>query len=171
MCDNIRRPSAKSLLESPYFPSTVKASYLFLAPLHLRAKDGSCLHYAANFAKQGVLKAMGTFAAEMCASFCLSLVVTPLSDTEAEWAYTLLKEFIKSLTPKAVKTIVLPAIQRILQASFEIYFVHFCGTFFLNFLLMEVFVSDYRLFTSKGFYSARLICSRDMESGWQTSIS
>lgn len=115
--DCMRRPSAKSLLESPYFPSTVKASYLFLAPLHLRAKDGSCLHYAANFAKQGVLKAMGTFAAEMCAPFCLSLVVTPLSDTEAEWAYTLLKEFIKSLTPKAVKTIVLPAIQRILQTT------------------------------------------------------
>nr|XP_004298261.2 PREDICTED: probable inactive serine/threonine-protein kinase lvsG isoform X1 [Fragaria vesca subsp. vesca] len=115
--DCMRRPSAKSLLESPYFPSTVKASYLFLAPLHLRAKDGSCLHYAANFAKQGVLKAMGMFAAEMCAPFCLSLVVTPLSDTEAEWAYTLLKEFIKSLTPKAVKTIVLPAIQRILQTT------------------------------------------------------
>ncbi|XP_050372767.1 protein GFS12 isoform X2 [Argentina anserina] len=115
--DCMRRPSAKSLLESPYFPSTVKASYLFLAPLHLRAKDGSCLHYAANFAKQGVLKAMGTFAAEMCAPFCLSLVVTPLSDTEAEWAYTLLKEFIKSLTPNAVKTIVLPAIQKILQTT------------------------------------------------------
>lgn len=121
----IRRPSAKCLLESPYFPTTVKASYLFLAPLQLLAKGGSRLHYAANFAKQGVLKAMGTFAAEMCAPYCLSLVVTPLSDTEAEWAYTLLKEFIKNLTPKAVKRIVLPAIQRILQASFELYFFIF----------------------------------------------
>ncbi|BFG14833.1 hypothetical protein CerSpe_011080 [Prunus speciosa] len=115
--DCMRRPSAKCLLESPYFPTTVKASYLFLAPLQLLAKGGSRLHYAANFAKQGVLKAMGTFAAEMCAPYCLSLVVTPLSDTEAEWAYTLLKEFIKNLTPKAVKRIVLPAIQRILQTT------------------------------------------------------
>lgn len=66
---------------------------------------------------------MGTFAAEMCAPYCLSLVVAPLSDTEAEWAYTVLKEFIKSLTPKAVKAIVLPVIQKILQASFELYFL------------------------------------------------
>ncbi|TQD83516.1 hypothetical protein C1H46_030897 [Malus baccata] len=115
--DCMRRPSAKCLLESPYFPTTVKASYLFLAPLQLLAKGGSCLQYAANFAKQGVLKAMGTFAAEMCAPYCLSFVVTPLSDTEAEWAYILLKEFIKSLTPKAVKTLVLPAIQKILQVA------------------------------------------------------
>ncbi|KAM1086438.1 protein GFS12 [Malus sylvestris] len=115
--DCMRRPSAKCLLESPYFPTTVKASYLFLAPLQLLAKGGSCLQYAANFAKQGVLKAMGTFAAEMCAPYCLSFVVTPLSDTEAEWAYILLKEFIKSLTPKAVKTLVLPAIQKILQTT------------------------------------------------------
>lgn len=118
----IRRPSAKCLLESPYFPTTVKASYLFLAPLQLLAKGGSCLQYAANFAKQGVLKAMGTFAAEMCTPYCLSFVVTPLSDTEAEWAYMLLKEFIKSLAPEAVKTLVLPTIQKILQVSFEIYF-------------------------------------------------
>ncbi|KAK9287648.1 hypothetical protein L1049_016085 [Liquidambar formosana] len=112
-----RRPSAKSLLESPYFPKTVKSSYLFLAPLQLLAKDGSRLHYAANFAKQGALKAMGTFAAEMCAPYCLPLVVNPLSDTEAEWAYILLKEFLKCLKPNAVKTLVLPAIQKILQAT------------------------------------------------------
>ncbi|KAH7517721.1 hypothetical protein FEM48_Zijuj09G0094300 [Ziziphus jujuba var. spinosa] len=99
-----RRPSAKCLLESPYFPATVKASYLFLAPLQLLAKDGSRLRYAASFAMRGALKSMGTLAAEMCAPYCLSLVVTPLSDLESEWAYTLLKEFIKSLNPKAVKT-------------------------------------------------------------------
>lgn len=168
---HIRRPLAKCLLESPYFPTTVKASYLFLAPLQLLAKGGSCLQYAANFAKQGVLKAMGTFAAEMCAPYCLSFVVTPLSDTEAEWAYMLLKEFIKSLTPKAVKTLVLPAIQKILQVSFEIYFFQFYWEYLLEMFLIDIFVSDYRLFTSKGFYSTRLLCSRDMESNWQTSIS
>ncbi|XP_030949259.1 protein GFS12-like [Quercus lobata] len=115
--DWMRRPSAKSLLDSPYFPATVKSSYLFLSPLQLLAKDGSHLIYAANFAKQGALKKMGTFAAEMCAPYCLPLVVTPLSDTEAEWAYILLKEFIKCLTPKAVKALVLPAIQKILQTT------------------------------------------------------
>lgn len=124
----IRRPSAKSLLESPYFPKTVKSSYLFLAPLQLLAKDGSRLHYAANFAKQGALKAMGTFAAEMCAPYCLPLVVNPLSDTEAEWAYILLKEFLKCLKPNAVKTLVLPAIQKILQAGYELcsWTLHLC---------------------------------------------
>ncbi|WCJ23220.1 protein serine/threonine kinase protein tyrosine kinase ATP binding protein kinase [Euphorbia peplus] len=112
-----RRPSAKDLLESPYFPTTVKASYLFIAPLQLLATNGSRLQYAANFAKQGVLKAMGTFATEMCAPFCLPLLVNPQSDDEAEWAYILLKELIKCLTPKAVKTLVLPAIKKILQTT------------------------------------------------------
>lgn len=121
----IRRLSAKSLLESPYFPTTVKSSYLFIAPLQIIAKNGSHLRYAANFAKQGALKAMGTFAAEMCAPYCLPLVLTPLSDTEAEWAYILLKEFIKCLTPKAVETMILPTIQKILQASHELYFLTF----------------------------------------------
>eukprot|EP00261_Vitis_vinifera_P034416 XP_019075659.1 PREDICTED: protein GFS12 isoform X2 [Vitis vinifera] len=112
-----RRPSAKSLLESPYFLTTVRSSYLFVAPLQLLAKDGSRLRYAANFAKQGALKAMGAFGAEMCAPYCLPLVVAPLSDTEAEWAYILLKEFLKCLKSKAVKSLVLPAIQKILQAT------------------------------------------------------
>ncbi|XVE82350.1 hypothetical protein DITRI_Ditri15bG0141500 [Diplodiscus trichospermus] len=115
--DWMRRPSAKSLLESPYFPSTVKSVYLFTAPLQLMAEDGSRLQYAANFAKQGALKAMGTLAAEMCAPYCLPLASAPLSDAEAEWAYILLKEFIKCLSPKAVKASVLPAIQKILQTT------------------------------------------------------
>ncbi|XP_022760770.1 LOW QUALITY PROTEIN: protein GFS12-like [Durio zibethinus] len=113
----MRRPSAKSLLESPYFPSTVKSVYLFTVPLQLMAKDGSQLQFAANFAKQGALKAMGTLAAEMCAPYCLPLASATLSDAEAEWAYVLLKEFIKCLTPKAVKASVLPAIQKILQTT------------------------------------------------------
>ncbi|KAL5849039.1 hypothetical protein ACOSQ4_007052 [Xanthoceras sorbifolium] len=115
--DWTRRPSTTSLLESPYFPPTVKSSYLLVAPLQLIAKDESRLRYAANFAKQGALKSMGSFAAEMCAPYCLSLVVTPLSDTEAEWAYILLKEFIKCLTPTAVIKMILPAIQKILQTT------------------------------------------------------
>ncbi|KAB1213769.1 putative inactive serine/threonine-protein kinase lvsG [Morella rubra] len=115
--DWMRRPSAKSLLDSPHFPGTIKSSYLFLSPLQLLAEDVSRLRYAAGFAKQGALKTMGTFAAEMCAPYCLPIVATPLSDTEAEWAYILLKEFIKCLTPKAVKTLILPAIQKILQAT------------------------------------------------------
>ncbi|KAK8573029.1 hypothetical protein V6N12_029068 [Hibiscus sabdariffa] len=113
----LKRPSAKSLLESPWFPSTVKSVYLFTAPLQLMATDGSRLQYAANFAKQGALKTMGTLAAEMCAPYCLPLASTPLSDAEAECAYILLKEFIKCLTPKAVKASVLPVIQKILQTT------------------------------------------------------
>ncbi|CAK7326256.1 unnamed protein product [Dovyalis caffra] len=115
--DWARRPSAKSVLESPYFPATVKSVYLFIAPLQLLANDESRLRYAANFVKQGALKAMGTFAAEMCAPYCLPLAASPQSDIEAEWAYVLLKEFLKSLTPKAVKALVLPAIQKILQTT------------------------------------------------------
>lgn len=115
--ENTRRPSAKSLLESPYFPPTVRSSYLFLAPLQLLSEDGSRIRYAASFAKRGALKAMGACAAEMCAPYCLSLMVTPLSDADAEWAYILLKEFLRCLNPEAVKALVLPAIQKILQAS------------------------------------------------------
>ncbi|XP_062111026.1 protein GFS12 [Humulus lupulus] len=115
--DWTRRPSAKCLLESPFFPATIKTSYLFLAPLQLLAKHGSCLQYAATFAMQGALKAMGPLAAELSAPYCLSLVVAPLSDVEAEWAYTLLKELIKCLKPKSVKKMILPAIQKILQTT------------------------------------------------------
>ncbi|GFP81243.1 pentatricopeptide repeat-containing protein at3g06430 chloroplastic [Phtheirospermum japonicum] len=81
------RPSAKCLLESPYFPKSVKSSYLFLASFHLLAKDESRLQYVATFAKRGALKAMGAFGVEMCAPFCLPLIVASAADTEAEWAY------------------------------------------------------------------------------------
>ncbi|KAD4385173.1 hypothetical protein E3N88_25341 [Mikania micrantha] len=111
-----RRPSIKSLLESPYFPATVRSSYLFLSPLQLLSKDGSRIHYVSNYAKSGALKLMGSFAAEMCAPYCLPLLLAPLSDTVAEWAYIILKEFLKSLNLQAVKTLILPVIQKILQA-------------------------------------------------------
>ncbi|PPD80535.1 hypothetical protein GOBAR_DD22544 [Gossypium barbadense] len=143
--DSTRRPSAKSLLESPFFPSTVKSVYLFTAPLQLMATNGSRLQYAANFAKQGALKAMGTLAAEMCAPYCLSLASAPLSDAEAEWAYLLLKEFIKCLTPKAVKASVLPVIQKILQASYKL-----CSSalasilkYIFDSMQMNMFVADH----------------------------
>lgn len=60
---------------------------------------------------------MGSFAAEICASYCLPLIKTSLSDCEAEWAYILLKEFLKSLNPEAIRNKFLPVIQTILQAS------------------------------------------------------
>ncbi|CAO2838377.1 unnamed protein product [Amaranthus hypochondriacus] len=112
-----RRPSTKGLLESPYFPATIKSAYVFIAPLQLLTKDRSRLCYAANFAKRGALKAMGTFAAKICACYCLPLLQNTLSDIEAEWGYILLKEFLKCLKPVAVKNLVLPSIQKILQAS------------------------------------------------------
>jgi WD repeat-containing protein 81 len=112
-----RRPSAKILLESPYFPKTVKSSYLFLAPLQLVAKDEFRLRFAANLAKQGALRQMGAFATEMCATYCIPLIVNAVSDTEAEWAYILLEELMKCLTAQAVKILILPTIQKILQAS------------------------------------------------------
>ncbi|XP_031384757.1 protein GFS12 isoform X2 [Punica granatum] len=115
--DWIRRPTAKSLLESPYFPASIKSSYLFVSPLQLLGQDSSRLHYLATFAKQGALKAMGPFAAEKSTSYCLPLLATPLSDIEAEWACTLLEEFIKSLKPSAVKTLIVPCIQKILQTT------------------------------------------------------
>lgn len=112
--EKIRRPSAKCLLNSPYFSATVKSAYLFAAPLHLLAKGGTRLYYAASFAKQGALKAMGPFVAEMCAVYCLPLATTLLSDDECEWAYVLIKELTKYLTPMAVQRLVLPSIQKIL---------------------------------------------------------
>ena len=90
---------------------------MFLAPLQLVAKDESRLHFAANLAKQGALRQMGTFATEMCATYCLPLIMNVASDTEAEWAYILLKELMKCLTAQTVKILILPTIQKILQAS------------------------------------------------------
>ncbi|KAK6265211.1 hypothetical protein QUC31_016048 [Theobroma cacao] len=157
----MRRPSAKSLLESPYFPSTVKSVYLFTAPLQLMVKDGSRLHYAANFAKQGALKAMGTLAAEMCAPYCLPLAVAPLSDSEAEWAYILLKEFIKCLTPEAVKASVLPAIQKILQASYELCSFALASIWNYHIWLLADNLVHFRPQSSAAAASVLLICSSE----------
>ncbi|GMH19785.1 hypothetical protein Nepgr_021626 [Nepenthes gracilis] len=146
--DCTRRPSAKSLLESPYFPPTVKSSYLFLAPLLLLAKDESRLFYAANFTKKGALRAMGTFAAEMCATYCLPLLLNPLSDAAAECAYILLKEFLKCLKPKAAKTLVLNVIQKILQAT--------GGSHLKVSLLQESFVREVWNYVGKHAYLERI---------------
>ncbi|XP_026666023.2 protein GFS12-like [Phoenix dactylifera] len=62
-----RRPSAKCFLESHYFPPTVRSAYLFLSPLQLLAKTGHRLQYAAKLASEGAPKAMGRFAADVCA--------------------------------------------------------------------------------------------------------
>ncbi|KAK9672097.1 hypothetical protein RND81_12G076200 [Saponaria officinalis] len=112
-----RRPSAKCLLECPYFSATVKSSYLFIAPLQLLARNGSRLYYAAIFAKKGALRSMGSFATERCATHCLPLLEYPLSDVDADCAYILLKEFLKCLKVGAIKRLVLPSIQKILQAT------------------------------------------------------
>ncbi|KAL7154403.1 hypothetical protein ABFS83_03G000400 [Erythranthe nasuta] len=112
-----RRPSAKRLLESPYFTKSVQSSYLFLAPFHLLAKDESRLQYAATFAKRGALKTMGAIGAKICAPYCLPLIVSFASDSETEWAYVLLTELLKCLKLEAVMKLVVPSVERILQAT------------------------------------------------------
>lgn len=62
---------------------------------------------------------MGTYAAEMCAPFCLPLIMLPLLTVEAESALCLLKEFLKCLTSQAIKALILPSIQKILQVHYE----------------------------------------------------
>lgn len=163
-----RRPTAKVLLESPYFPASIKSSYLFVSPLQLLVQDSSRLQYLANLAKQGALKAMGTFAAEKSASYCLPLLVTPPSDIEAEWACTLLEEFIKSLKPSAVNTLIFPCIQKILQARYEIclQFLTLPLTCAFDSLIVLILISDNRLFSSKSVPSPRFFCEKNLESGW-----
>ncbi|XP_042027457.1 protein GFS12 isoform X1 [Salvia splendens] len=112
-----RRPSVKCLLESPYFPKSVKSSYYFLAAFHGLSRNDLRLQYAATFAKQGALKRMGAFGAAMCAPYCLPLIVTSASDAEAEWAYLLLAEFLKCLKSEAVMKFVVPSVQRVLQGT------------------------------------------------------
>lgn len=117
--DFVRRPSAKYLLESQYFPPSVRSAYMFLAPLQLSSKSKYRLQYAAKLASEGALKLMGSFAAEMCAPYCLPLVKSPLSDAESESALCLLREFLKCLKNQAAKELILPIIQKILQAGWE----------------------------------------------------
>lgn len=112
-----RRPSAKALMESPYFPSTVRSAYLFLAPLYLMGSKSSCLQYAAKLAREGALVSMGTLAAEMCATSCLPLILAPESDFDVEAAVQLLKDFLRSLKPQVAKSLLLPSIQKILQGA------------------------------------------------------
>ncbi|WVZ71326.1 hypothetical protein U9M48_019920 [Paspalum notatum var. saurae] len=98
-----RRPSARHLLESSYFPPSVRSAYMFLAPLQVLCTSRKRIKYAAKLASEGALKAMGELAAEMCAPYCLSLVSSSLSDVDTEPALSLLKEFLRSLTIQATK--------------------------------------------------------------------
>uniref|UniRef100_A0A0E0JHV8 Protein kinase domain-containing protein n=1 Tax=Oryza punctata TaxID=4537 RepID=A0A0E0JHV8_ORYPU len=93
-----RRPLAKHLLESQYFPPSVRSAYMFLAPLQLICTPRDRLKYVAKLASEGTLRAMGEFAAEMCAPYCLPLVSPSLSDIDTEFALALLKEFVKCLS-------------------------------------------------------------------------
>ncbi|XP_040378443.1 protein GFS12 isoform X2 [Oryza brachyantha] len=111
-----RRPLAKHLLESQYFPPSIRSAYMFLAPLQLICKSRDRLKYVAKLASEGTLKAMGEFAAEMCAPYCLPLVSPSLSDVDTEFALALLKEFVKCLSVQATKDLILHIIQKILQA-------------------------------------------------------
>lgn len=143
-----RRPSAKALMESPYFPSTVRSAYLFLAPLYLLGSKSSCLQYAAKLAREGALLLMGSLAAEMCVPSCLPLILAPESDFDVEAAVQLLKDFLRSLKPQAAKSLLLPAIQKILQIS----------------------VAECRIFSPEGCSYSNLIYTRSMEVPWITSI-
>ncbi|KAB8081228.1 hypothetical protein EE612_002250 [Oryza sativa] len=109
-----RRPLAKHLLESQYFPPSVRSAYMFLAPLQLICTPRDRLKYVAKLASEGTLRAMGECAAEMCAPYCLPLVSPSLSDIDT--ALALLKEFVKCLSVQATKDLILHIIQKILQA-------------------------------------------------------
>ncbi|GJN05367.1 hypothetical protein PR202_ga22988 [Eleusine coracana subsp. coracana] len=98
-----RRPSAKHLLQSPYFPPSVQSAYMFLAPLQVLCTSRERIKYVAKLASEGALEAMGKFAAEMCAPYCLSLVSSSLPDVDTESAFLLLKEFLKSLSTQATE--------------------------------------------------------------------
>ncbi|VAI88899.1 unnamed protein product [Triticum turgidum subsp. durum] len=96
-----RRPCSKHLLESPYFPPSVRSAYMFLAPLQLLCTSGDRLKYVTKLASEGTLKAMGEFAAEVCAPYCLPFVSSSRSDVDTESCLRLLKEFLKCLSVKA----------------------------------------------------------------------
>jgi WD repeat-containing protein 81 len=90
---------------------------MFLAPLQLLCTSGDRLKYVAKLASEGALKTMGKFAAEVCAPYCLPFVSSSLSDVDTESGLSLLKEFLKCLSIQATKELILPIIQKILQAG------------------------------------------------------
>ncbi|KAJ4796992.1 beige/BEACH domain protein [Rhynchospora pubera] len=112
-----RRPSAKCLLDTKYFPQTIRSAYAFLAPLQINCRPNLRLKYASMLASKGALKAMGSLAAEACAPFCVQLILTPLPDAEADTVVSLLGELLKCLTSHSSRDLILPAIQKILQAA------------------------------------------------------
>ncbi|CAN4094999.1 unnamed protein product [Withania somnifera] len=115
---HLRRPLFDPTSLSMYLESGVLPAFAQELPrtLKLLLKPAS-KRTGGAFAQQGALKAMGTFAAEMCAPNCLKLVLNPLSDSEAEWGCIVLLEFLRCLNPEAVKKLVIPAIQKILQVN------------------------------------------------------
>lgn len=68
-------------------------------------------------AAKGVLKAMGSVAAEACVPFCVQLILADLPDAEAATAVSLLRELLRCLTSQASRDLILPVIQKIIQAG------------------------------------------------------
>lgn len=118
--------------------------YHFVAPIQTLSKSVSRLQYASKLAKEGALKAMGPFAAEMCAPYCFSLISNSLSDAESEASLSLLTEFVRCLKLPAIKSLILPTIQKILQVCSARQWHDSVYTHFLGSLLLYFFETPFR---------------------------
>ncbi|CAM6117206.1 unnamed protein product [Calypogeia fissa] len=115
--DLSRKPTAAELLESPFFSSTVRAVYFFLAPLRLLKSKHERLRYMARMASGGAFVSMGHAAAEMCTSSTLSLIFPPYEDIAVDAVIMLITKLLEALKPHTSKRLLVPVVQRLLQSQ------------------------------------------------------
>lgn len=103
------------LLKSPFFSNQIRAVYSFLAPLHSLEHQHERLQYAATMAELGTFQNIGCAATEMAAPCCLSLVVSPYPGIDPTEVVCLLRGLLRAMQPHAVKKLIVPVIQQLLQ--------------------------------------------------------
>lgn len=110
-----RRLSASGLLESPFFPPTVRAVHSFLSVLHLLESKGGRLEFVAKLANQRAFLLMGPLAARKCISSCLLLLVLPCECNHVQAWMDFLRASLVALKPHDINALLVPTIQTLLQ--------------------------------------------------------
>ncbi|KAI5077475.1 hypothetical protein GOP47_0007299 [Adiantum capillus-veneris] len=113
----VRRICAARLLESPFFPPTVRTVHSFVSLLYLMDDQKSRLEVVARLASHGAFILMGSVAAKKCICFGLSSLVLPSENIPVQECIAFLNAALLSLKPHDAKTLLIPVIQHFLQCD------------------------------------------------------
>ncbi|KAJ7561165.1 hypothetical protein O6H91_03G016900 [Diphasiastrum complanatum] len=114
--ESSRRPTAQMLLDSPFFPASIRLVYDFLSTLECFSTTQERWEYVAQKSQEGAFQSMGSTAAEICAASCFSLITPPYECLDSGAIIDFLQSMLQSMKPNASKWLLVPVVQRLLQS-------------------------------------------------------